>query len=196
MPGVSGTIGNTSFSYSVMTVTAIGDTASRFETSWYPSAFFVVASSLELDISGVGTATFLDPGAYGGRGFVFVIQNPLYESEAYVGFGSNQDHGRVSNSVLSTYDLTSPIAVSGNYAVNFDPAYYEQMTTLGLLTMLSSGEGTFTATLVPDHSGPPFEPPGPPPDVPPVGVPECGSTLTYLTVALGTVVLAAWKWRT
>jgi hypothetical protein len=50
--------------------------------------------------------------------------------------------------------------------------------------------------------GPPFVPPGPPPGrppgrhVPPVGVPEYGSTLTYLAMALSLVALSAWKWRT
>ena len=106
----------------------------------------------ELSISGVGTATFLDAGAYGGQGFVFVIQNPLYMPLAYVGFGSNQDHGMVANSVLSSYDLISPIAVSGDSLINFDPSYYRQMTTLGLLCFISGGLGTFTATAVPEPS--------------------------------------------
>jgi hypothetical protein len=152
--GVSGTIGDTSFSNADVTGTAIGDTASKFEAYWYPSTFFVVASSLELNISGVGTATFLNPGYFGGQGYVFVIQDPLYMPDPYVGYGNVQDMGYVANSVLSSYDLESSIGpLSGGSMVTADPAYYEVMTTLGLLHLTSGGsEGTFSATAVPEPS--------------------------------------------
>ncbi len=137
----SGTIGTTSFTGDLVTVTAIGDTGAVFEAPqppFPPDVFAIVPTQFEVSISGVGTAGFTGTGYFGGNGYVF--DN---EGDSLAGFGIESDAADISNLAFATYDLSSSIGPISGVSMGFSA----EATTLGALTLTTVTPGTFTAEL-------------------------------------------------
>jgi hypothetical protein len=138
----SGTLGATSFTGALVTVSFSGDTGTVFMSSagfWENDI-----GTATVTIAGIGTATFTDA--------MFAFDN---QAAIAAGIGDNTCVGcRASvldtfNSVFGSYDLMSAIGpISGAVFFRPDLSYG---TTMGLLNFSSAGAtSTFTATTVPE----------------------------------------------
>lgn len=144
-----GTIGNTNFSNTPFTITAIGDTANRlaFNTSG-TSGFSIQHSSCSITIGSLGTFQF----QFATRTFV----NNNFKMIGLANFhplsptGSTDLFDGLMDNSFATWDMLSSIGPStGNVFVAF--LDNSEPTSGGMLTMtVPGGPMTFSATIVPE----------------------------------------------
>ncbi len=165
----SGTIGATSFTNALATVTGVGDTSAIFiapAPPFSPDTFVIDPPLFSITISGVGTATFSGTSpTLGGHGYIFDNQ-----TNTVAGFGIESDHDDISNnSSFATYALATSIGPLAGSRMSFTG----EATSLGSLTFTPTANGTFTAA------------------VGPAGAPEPSS----LFLLLGGLGLIMTRWR-
>jgi hypothetical protein len=148
---ISGTIGSTSFTNAFATITTSGDTANITpvvigETLYYENPGATGATTI--DISGVGTATFSGGDVYG----AYSYYTGFDPGHAVAGIGDLTLQDGVLENVTDdpTYNLSTPIVLTGSAA--FNPGIGFQTTLGTLILTAASGDGTFTAgiTSVPE----------------------------------------------
>jgi hypothetical protein len=134
----SGTLGSNPFTDALLTISWTGDTTGVTGGS----GFFTNQAgpnTVSLNIAGLGNFIFTDDMD------VFVNQNFFPPA---VGFGSNTTRGSVLDTLdnaFGTYDLTTAIGPITD--TSFIRPDLPNGTTGGLLTIVSAGDSTFTATL-------------------------------------------------
>ena len=134
----SGSLGNTSFSDALITLTGVGDTANiTFLVPGVP----ILPMTVQVEIAGLGTATFTD------AVHAFSNQNTLI-----AGFNDKTigpDILTLSNAAFAAYGLTTPINVTGPVSF-FGNGFH---TSAGIFDITGvTGDVTFTATSVPEPS--------------------------------------------
>lgn len=135
----TGTIGSFGFQNALVTLTMTGDTTGVQNLG---GGFFQNIGTLEVNVSGFGTATFT------GVGFG-VFDNQVFSPPAAGGFrsGSGSILDTFDN-VFATYDLTTAIGpITGSSFIRPDLFF---ATSAGNFNLQSAGDSTFTASTVPE----------------------------------------------
>jgi len=150
---VSGTLGGTSFTDALVTVTVTGDTANVTPGSAPYTDVVVNSGNATVDVSGVGTATFTDAVEIGDT----LTDTAILGVPAVLILDSTTGTGILleTASIFTTYDLRSslgPISGTGGVASgsHVTPVF---ATTAGSLTWdvgQSLGAATFTAIATPE----------------------------------------------
>jgi len=130
----SGTLGASSFTDALATVTANGDTTT---ISNFGAALIIVPTEFNISIAGLGTADFTGTGFFGGHGYVYALPG-----SSIVGFGTDSDRGGASGAALAGFDLTSVVGPVPNATMTFSG----DATSLGSLTFAMGTAGTFSAS--------------------------------------------------
>ena len=159
----SGSIGDQSFTGSLVTVTFVGDTAN---VTGGPTFFSNAIGTATVDIAGIGTATFTAPTI---QAFVNQTFGPAFAGIGDSAQGSILDTG--NEAAFSTYDLTT--AIGPILGVPFIRPDLSFATNLGLFNLQTMGDTTFTAIT------------GAAP------APEPNSVLLLGIIALGTLLIRA-----
>lgn len=135
----TGEAGETPFTNAVLTLTFVGDTSSR--ATPLPADFNIpFASGQSIFIGGVGTGT-INPATY-----VFD-----YQTYNLAGFGDSHDLTHMIDPAYGTYDLLTsigPINDASASVANWGTSTLD--TTLGLVTVTSESNVSFTATVTPE----------------------------------------------
>jgi hypothetical protein len=136
---VSGSVGSTTFTDALITLSLVGDTANVTGGSGF---FTNSVGTFTFNIAGVGSGSFTDA--------MIVFVNQLFVPPA-AGFGDTTVGGSVldtEDNVFGTYDLKTAIGpITNTPFIRPDLSFG---TTLGALNIQSSGNSTFTASTVPE----------------------------------------------
>lgn len=135
----SGSLGSTTFSNALVTLTFAGDTSTVIPSFQF---FQTPPDTATVNVAGIGTATFTNS--------VYVYDNQSFGGTGYAGFGDSfvvQTIIATANDIFMTYDLQSSIGpISGTSFVHTDGTTFA--TSLGKLAFTSeSGTSTFTAVV-------------------------------------------------
>jgi hypothetical protein len=132
----SGSLGTTTFTDAMVTITGIGDTANIQHSG---ANTINVLTAATVTIAGIGTATFTDT--------LEAEDKPAF-NPVRAGFDDFTNNGHIlmetGNSVFAGYDLTTSIGPASGPSTSFSQALG---TDQGSLTFSSFGDSTFTATL-------------------------------------------------
>jgi hypothetical protein len=140
----TGNLGGTSFTNEPFTFTAVGDTSTIFFVMGNPRIPALNPSSITIVITGVGSATILEPGyvfdnqTVPGAGIGTYVHSDLVDlvNPAFAGYGLNTSFG--------------PVSDSGSLCC---PGSFNNVSTdQGLLSFTSLDDGTFAASAVPEPS--------------------------------------------
>ena len=148
----SGSLGGTSFSNALVTITAIADTKNVMGVPLFPKVLAVDDDSAAIQIAGLGTATFTDNGTH-----VFVSQATPFSTGA-VGIAAGTianpeaDILDIANPAFGTYDLTTSIGPVSGDASGGGGGAFSFATSSGPLFFDSffGTTGTFQAIVVPE----------------------------------------------
>ena len=133
----SGNLDTTSFANAAFEVLIPADTDDVEPSQWTPDTFHIVNLSGTIDISGVGTGSFIEP--------LYIFDN---QRVGAVGFGNLTEHDLIDLYLvgvgLDTYDLTTPFGP----ITDTDPFFAQFKNvelSIGALTFTSMSYATFTA---------------------------------------------------
>ena len=156
----SGSLGGSTFTNALVTVTLVGDTLAVFQP--LPDdlpELLANRGTATVTIAGLGTATFNDPSGYAAVAFPAIPgEIPLPSVGIWEGFDPAGDTGTgilgIGSNSLAGYDLRSPlgplVGVSGGGASNPDGSFVAFATNRGGFVISSTGEtGTVTVTTTP-----------------------------------------------
>jgi hypothetical protein len=131
----SGTVGNTSFTNQLLTLTATGDTSSIFESNTSP-AIYQIPVTMTFSVENGPSGTFLgSPDVFVNNGF------------GVAGFGAGADILDVFSSVFATYSLGD--SLGGVSGTDVDTGYTFSTTdgNFALNNANSAGTATFSANV-------------------------------------------------
>ena len=132
----SGSLGSTSFTDQLVTLTGVGDTDNVYE---YETRIFVNIVPTTVSIAGGATGTFADP--------IRFLANQDFSLVGVTDFAVQSGILFTTDDVFAMYDLTTAIGpATGSSNIRSGMSF---ATSSGAFTMTSVGDSTFTATLAP-----------------------------------------------
>ena len=141
----SGNLDTTSFTDAAFEVLISADTDDMYYKEsgfpWIADLPFIDGLSATIDISGIGTGTFVSP--------LYVFDNQTFSA---VGFGNQTQYDliglRMEGVGLDTYDLTTSFGPITTLTPLFGQ-FEDVVLSIGNLTFTSMSEATFTANVIP-----------------------------------------------
>ncbi|MEO6982148.1 MAG: PEP-CTERM sorting domain-containing protein [Edaphobacter sp.] len=132
----TGSLGATSFTDQLVTLTGVGDTDNVYE---YEPRILVNIVPTTVSIAGGATGTFTDP--------IRFLSNRDFSLVGVTDFAVQSGILFTTNDVFEPYELTTAIGpVTGSSSIRSGMSF---ATSSGAFTMTSVGDSTFTATLAP-----------------------------------------------